>query len=244
MIYLTGDTHGQHDISKLLSNNDIKENDYLIILGDWGGLWSGDKRDEKIINWYNCQPYTTLWLDGNHENFDLIKEYPITKMFGGKVQKISDKVIHLMRGEAYEIDGNSIFVMGGASSIDRIYRTEGLSWWSDEIPSEEEFEHAEETLKAHNYTFDYILSHCCSNIKQTQLLLKNGVTMSSIKSDTLVEWFNDIEKVVNFKHWYFGHYHFDTDIDEKHTCLYNEIIELGKTLELYYECDYERDNYE
>ena len=227
MIYLTGDTHGTHGIGKLISTT-MTEQDYLIILGDFGALWSGGIRDEELLKWYADQPYTTLWLDGNHENFDLIKSYPVTEMFGGKVQKISDKVIHLMRGEAYEINGKSFFVMGGATSIDKLYRTEGLSWWPDELPSDEEFKYAEDTLAAHEYTFDYILSHCCGKRTQDMLLHKNHALRYGSLTDPLVAWFDDLEDKLSYKHWYFGHYHFDTVIDDKHTCLYHQILDITK----------------
>ena len=30
-----------------------------------------------------------------------------------------------------------------------------------------------------------------------------------------------IDKVVDYKHWFFGHYHFDRKINDKKTCLYH-----------------------
>ena len=53
------------------------------------------------MKWLSEKPWTTLFVDGNHENFDRLKNYPITEEWGGKVQKIYDKVYHLMRGEIY-----------------------------------------------------------------------------------------------------------------------------------------------
>ena len=55
----------------------------------------------------------------NHDNFDLLESYPVTEWNGGKVHMITDSVIHLMRGQVYNIDGVSIFTCGGAMSIDR-----------------------------------------------------------------------------------------------------------------------------
>ena len=31
-----------------------------------------------------------------------------------------------------------------------------------------------------------------------------------------------------YKHWYFGHFHIDEDIDDEHTVLYNSIIKIGE----------------
>ena len=36
-----------------------------------------------------------------------------------------------------------------------------------------------------------------------------------------------IDKIVEYKHWYFGHYHFDRRISDKKRCLYDDIISLS-----------------
>ena len=46
-----------------------------------------------------------------------------------------------MRGEYYEIQGKTFWVMGGACSHDLEYRTPNKDWWTREIPSKQEFEH-------------------------------------------------------------------------------------------------------
>lgn len=30
----------------------------------------------------------------------------------------------------------------------------------------------------------------------------------------------------SFKHWYFGHYHLDKDIDGEFSCLYNRVVDF------------------
>lgn len=57
---------------------------------------------------------------------------------GGRVHEVMPHVLHLMRGQVFDIDGLSIFTMGGASSHDREWRTEGESWWPEELPSDAE----------------------------------------------------------------------------------------------------------
>ena len=70
------------------------------------------------MDWLDCKSFTTLFVDGNHENFDRLYEYPVEEWHGGKVHKIRPSVIHLMRGQIFEIEGKSIFTFGGASSHD------------------------------------------------------------------------------------------------------------------------------
>lgn len=64
-----------------------------------------------------------------------------------------------MRGEVYCIEGNTIFVMGGGYSIDKYRRTEGVSWWPQEMPSEEEYHNAIMNLEKVGNHVDYIITH-------------------------------------------------------------------------------------
>ena len=76
-------------------------------------------KERKWLKWLNKQKWTTLFADGNHECFPRLNSYPVKEWHGGKVHEILPKVLHLMRGEIFELEGKSIFVMGGASSHDR-----------------------------------------------------------------------------------------------------------------------------
>ena len=110
MIYLTGDLHGEIDISKLNStrfpegHSILGKKDYVIILGDFGLVWNNSKEERYWRRWLESKPWTTLFIDGNHENFNMLYMYPVVDKFGGKVGKISDSIYHLRRGEIYTID--------------------------------------------------------------------------------------------------------------------------------------------
>lgn len=107
------------------------------------GFWNGHYWSEEIFyDFLGKQEHTVLFIDGNHENFDKLNSYSVETWCGGRVHKVLDNVIHLMRGEVYNIEGNTIFVMGGGYSIDKYRRTEGVSWWLQEMPSEAEYQNA------------------------------------------------------------------------------------------------------
>jgi len=226
MIYITGDTHIPIDINKLLTINfpeqeKLSKNDFLIICGDFGGVW--DNSDEEICwrNWLNERNFTTLFVDGNHENFDLLEQYEIKEWKNGKVHFINDSVIHLMRGQIFNINGFTFFTMGGATSIDKYRRIEGKSWWNNEIPSKKEYEEALDNLDKQNWKVDYVISHTAS-IKIIQNLLSDINESNSLNS-----FFNLLEDRLDYKHWYFGHFHYDYNFeDNKHTLLYKKIIKL------------------
>lgn len=227
-IYVTGDTHRTIDIGKLRTfsaiNTDLNKNDYIIIAGDFDALWHGygSMQDRRILGIYDEFPWTTLWVDGNHENFNQINRYPVSEWNGGSVHIINQSVIHLMRGQVYTIDGLKFFTMGGAVSIDKMWRKEDISWWKDELPSEKEYETAMKNLEDNDMSVDYIITHCCSKSRLKKTL------SCTVKYDELNDWFTSLEKnkALKYKHWYYGHYHIDKKVDKKHTCLYNEIVKI------------------
>ena len=252
MIFVTGDTHQSHDIFKLqdfaeTDGKDLTKNDYVIVCGDFGLLWNyqetGEymssnpadahwtRRERELYDWYNELPWTTLWVDGNHECFDRLDSYPISEWHGGRVQKISDSIIHLMRGEIFELEGKTILTFGGAQSTDRGFVThtedfdEHRFWWRQEIPSIAEYNHAVDNLKKHDYKVDYIITHDCPfDIKQVIYEItfdSYGNTNANAVSAMLNSWLY----TVDFTHWYCGHLHMDRDVKNV-SVLYQDIVPL------------------
>lgn len=136
MIFVTGDIHGSLDINKLSCRknrknnlfNNISNNDYIIICGDFGLIWNNSKNERWWLEWLNQKPFTTLFIDGNHENFNLLNSYPQEEFAGGKVHRISESIFHLMRGQIFTLENKRFFTMGGAESHDKSYRTINKNW--------------------------------------------------------------------------------------------------------------------
>lgn len=220
MIYITGDTHGIHDISKLKKLNNLTKEDYVIICGDAGFCWDGSEHDKIVKDTIlgMIPNGTILWIDGNHENFDIIDNLPITEDFlGGKAQILDTRIIHLMRGEVYTIEGKSFFCFGGGQSIDRIYRTEGISWWSREMPSKTEYKNGLDNLAKHNNKVDFIISHTAPHFICKQLVARMYPGEEEIQ-----DYLENIAQSTKFNKWYFGHWHMDKVIDNYYA-LYNNI---------------------
>ncbi len=249
MIFVTGDTHGAHDLDKIgpslwPEGQKLTRDDYLVICGDFGAIWSGDARDRELLGWYEAQPWTTLWLDGNHENHDLIDELPQSRRFGGRVHTIDGcpHVIHLMRGEVYDLPTSAdetvrAFVMGGAPSIDRYLRTEGVSWWPRELPDYEEYDNAEANLAACDWSVDYVFTHELPSDARAEVLSMGESPFwddydedPQIETGELDEFLQEIDNRLNKDRlvmWYAGHHHMDREIDDQHCVLYQEVVELG-----------------
>lgn len=225
MFAITGDTHGEIDIGKLNTKRfpeqkNMTKSDYLIICGDFGCVWYGDQRDEYWLDWMNDKPFTTLFVDGNHENFPLLYSYPVVDYYGGKAHKIKPSVYHLMRGEVFEINGRKIFAMGGASSHDRIHRKEGKSWWSDEMPTDAEYDHALKTLDKHDWSVDMVITHCAPDSVQRELA-------DWYEHDKLTNFLQTVKHDLIYGAWYFGHYHVDRRIIGSMMALYDNIFLEG-----------------
>ena len=246
MIYITGDTHS--DFSRFTEENfpiqsEMTKNDYIIICGDFGGVWTFEeesKREKEALDWLNNKNFTTLFVDGNHENYTRLYNYPIEEWKGGKVHKIRDSVLHLMRGEIFDIDNKKIFAFGGARSHDiqdgilnldeeeKIYeyrkrrayfRIRDFSWWDLELPTNQEMENGIENLEKINYKVDYIISHCCPTSIQ-------ALINPTYKRDVLTDYLQQISEKCTFKRWYFGHYHDYKQVNSQFTLLYENIVPL------------------
>lgn len=226
MIYLTGDTHGTIEIGKLSRANlavervEPGEGDFVIILGDFGLVFApdGQSAEERWwLKWLDEKPWTTLFIDGNHENFARLNALPEEEWRGGRVHRVSESVLHLMRGQIFEIDGRSFFTMGGAASHDRQFRKEGRSWWPEELPSEEELARADAALDGCGRRVDYVLTHCAPTLVQ-------GRINPTFLPDRLTEYLQHVRDTTAFHRWYFGHYHVDREYDDGFCALYDCVL--------------------
>lgn len=51
--------------------------------------------------------------------------------------------------------------------------------------------------------------------------------MDYVKEQSILNGFFDVLEVkLKFKHWYFGHFHNDQNLDDHHTVIYNNIIPI------------------
>ena len=232
MIYLTGDTHG-NVVSRLKNDpwnlpSQMTEDDMIIILGDCGLIWNliSTRYEREEIKWLDSRKYHIAFIDGNHENFDRLATYETEQWCSGKIQRISDNIIHLMRGEIYRIPSDDqtfdIFTFGGAYSIDKHLRTPGWDWWPQEVPTMREYEYGLDNLSKHDCKVDYILTHDCPSS-----IVKTISALYSI--DGMEKYLQIVGDKTTYKKWYFGHHHLNKTFGEngKYTCLYENIIPLG-----------------
>lgn len=250
MIFITGDCHqdyGRLNTSNFPEQREMTKDDYVIICGDFGGVWAQNcenKQEKYLMDWLEDKSFTTLFVDGNHENFDRLYAYPVEEWMGGKVHRIRPSVIHLMRGQVFEIEGKRFFTFGGASSHDitggildrsdsdfakkkkelnreRIsYRILHESWWPQELPSLEEMEEGRRNLAACGNQVDFIVSHCCAS--STQILLGGSL----FQPDCIIDYFEELRQTISFRKWFFGHYHDNRNVNAQEILLYEQVIRI------------------
>ena len=282
MIFITGDTHGPNPIGlhsvdgfgrrfnkeNFPEQNGMTRDDYVIICGDFGGIWNydsrydnthsafkdkicldhGESKEEKYwLDWLAKKNFTVLFCDGNHENFDrLYRAYPEVPFHGGCAHQIRENIFHLMRGYIFELCSLSFFVFGGGKSHDisggilrpyeystekefkkayrelrdygDMFRVDHISWWEEELPSEEEMERGLKNLSLHDWNVDYVISHC----SPTSIASLAGFS----DNNRLTQYLEKIQKQLTFHKWFFGHYHENCQILESHIMLYEQIIQI------------------
>ena len=224
----------------------------VIICGDFGAVWDCDgasTMEKYWLNWLNEKPFKTVFVDGNHENFNrLNSEFEVVDFHAGKAHRIKESVYHLMRGEIFEFEGKKFLAFGGASSHDiddgilswedfetqeefrntvhnwrkqrKMFRINRVSWWKEELPSDEEIQNAERNLAKVDFNVNYVLSHCAPQSIVSWLM--GGFT----QPDKLTMYFEDLARRLTFRNWFFGHYHDDRKIMGKFILLYDQIVRI------------------
>ncbi len=245
-VYVTGDTHGgfqRFTLDEFPQQKEMNRDDFIIITGDCGGVWVGERTDSYKLNWLEDKPFTTLFVDGNHENFKLLNAYPEKVWHGGRVHEVRPHVLHLMRGQVFEIGGLTWFTMGGAASHDiedgildpaapdferqywtlwrmnARFRVLGHSWWPEEMPSEAEYAEAKTNLERTRWCVDCVLTHCAPSGILPQIDL-------GYHPDPLTDFLETVRQRCRFSAWFLGHYHTNHVIDGRYFLQWEQISKV------------------
>lgn len=177
---VTGDTHGDMSrFSNLDANRYPPEETGIIILGDFGVNFFLNKTDRnKKRNLMNTG-FHFYAVRGNHEQrpelIPGIESVPDQDVAGDVWREPEfPNISYFKDGEAYIIDGHSVLVIGGAYSVDKLYRlmhagcTEDVDsdyiarhagWFPGEQLTQGEMTDIMNRCGGHEY--DFILTHTC-----------------------------------------------------------------------------------
>lgn len=234
MIHITGDIHGaifeRFTMEAMPGEDNWGVDDKLIVLGDFGLIFYPKierflferQLEKKNLEYLESKPYEILFIDGNHENFDrLFAESEEKERYGGTVRRIGRNIYWLQRGQIYTIEDKTFFCMGGAYSIDKAWRQEGISWWQQESPSGKEYKLATDNLISAGRKVDYILTHTCPQVFIP--IMGHAADPHDFELTSFLNW---IWYEIEFKHWYFGHWHIDKELHSKVTAMFEDVISI------------------
>lgn len=243
MLFITGDMHAdpymvqvdqmakKRDVLLKSPRTDPDEPCYFLVAGDFGYCWRGQEKNLEYLS-SKLRQYNTIlyFIDGNHEDFDLLYSYPIDA--NTRMRQVCENIYHLQRGCIYTIEGKNIFTFGGADSVDRARRIPGVSWWAQEVPTTREWAMGENCLESYCGKLDYVITHDAPR-RILKSLVKHGVMRNLWDCSNVPDMLDRFMEIVEYKfpeaRWFFGHHHLDVCVrkDEDGSsfkCRYNGIF--------------------
>lgn len=241
MVYITGDKHTNFKNMKTkLFDMDIKKEDTFIILGDLGVNYSVERIKDglyedtihslidknrliKAFTETGNEIPNILVIQGNHEAPAwCVKDYEEKKWNGGMVyiQPEFPKLMFAYEGEIFSIEGHTYLTIGGAYSVDKFYRLQrGLKWFPEEQLTDKEKKKILKRIK-NLKNVDIVLSHTVPERYIPKDLFLSAVDQSTV-DNSMEEFLTKVDKQLDYKKWYAGHYHADRKIKvDKNTEFY------------------------
>ena len=226
MIYVTSDTHGDFDRFRTPAVRRLRRGDTLVVLGDFGFLWSGSAAEKRVLKKLGRRRYKLLFIDGSHENFDLLAQYPEVDFAGGRAQQLGKNLYRLQRGGLYTIEDKTLLVLGGGESLDRESRREGETWWPEELPVQADYDRCNAELEACGGKVDFILTHDApARVLGFLRLDKDSVLY---EENALELYLDGLMKRAQYAMWCFGRYHLDQPIGKTVCAVYKKVVPLWK----------------
>lgn len=222
MIFVTGDLHGDITRFKSPEMKKLSHGDTLIVAGDFGFLWNNSIAERATLKKLAEKNFRIAFIDGCHENFDILEKYPVETWNGGKIRKIEKNIFHLLRGQVYTIEKKKIFTFGGGHSQDFEFRSAD-NWWEREQPTYQEIVAAADNLKKHGNKVDYIITH------EPPASVKDCLRVDTMQRLEVHAFFEDLITVCEFQEWYFGKCHLNRYIPVKYFAIFDEITPLKDT---------------
>ncbi len=265
-IYITGDCHGdfrRFNMDCFPEQKGMNRNDVVIIAGDCGLIWAKDEKakgrggwryEQSNLLWLEDKPFTLAFVDGNHENFERLCQFPVKAWNGGMVHEIRPNILHMMRGQVFSVSGKLIWTFGGASSHDigsgildpdtdprwrqkvkRFkkngiwdYRIRGSEWWPEEsfryMKPEEVAAQKKEAIKNLDKV-EWKVDYAISHTMPSSII--SLICEEDHDIDAHSDFLEEIHSRLDFRRWFGGHFHKDAQVTEKDIVLYEQIIRIG-----------------
>lgn len=164
-----GDTHGNisfaSSVCKFAEAAGIKTIYQLGDFGIWDHIPSGEYYLDTLNNNADKRGVEWLFVGGNHENYDSLERYLAQaeeqkdpQWVNNQFIPIRENIIWVGRANVWYDQGVLFGALGGAVSIDRYARKEGVSWWPQEFTSLNDLMQFQELVYAFG-PLDVMISH-------------------------------------------------------------------------------------
>ena len=218
MVYITGDMHGDLSRFKDPVFKKMKAGDVLIVCGDFGFIWDGSRQEQMALRKLREKPFTIAFVDGCHENFDILEHrFRTVRWRGGMAHLIAPNIFHMMRGEIFTIDDRTFFAFGGGHSQDFEFRQAPATGGSGNS-------HAQRDSPCHPQSkfarckVDYIITH------EPPASLKDCLGVDMQQRLEIHTFFEDIIKQCEYRKWFFGKCHMDRFIPMKFYAMFEDVL--------------------
>lgn len=129
IISFAGDWHGNFPYTRKALNYASKNgSDVVVHVGDFG-VWAPYNYIRAVGDEAARLNLQVFFVDGNHEDHPWLNAQPIRED-GFRV--LHDNVAHIPRGTVWDWDGVTFMGLGGAHSVDRQWRRDGVEWFREE----------------------------------------------------------------------------------------------------------------
>jgi len=232
-ILFAGDWHGNVQAAKNAFIYAQQNNmDTILQLGDFG-FWQG-KSGDYFLDWISSATkrfgMNVYWIDGNHENFDLLETLPIDP--NTNLREVREGVYHLPRGSYWQWEGLRFCALGGATSVDRFARSPGRSWWPQEAIT---LQQANQVLEGGQV--DVLLLHDCPEGTSIPGIDRLSSLQYWPEQELRTAWDHremlaDLVDVIAPTHIFHGHFHVAYASDTKLSPnLFTRVVGLGSDMD-------------
>lgn len=208
-IMAVGDLHCEFGMLNALISR--RRPDIVLQCGDFGWwphmhgkFW--DPESLKVHDQYCIKAGAAkiYWCDGNHENHDDIAER-LEWDRSGEYTFAGENTYYMPRGTVLTLpDERNVVFFGGAESIDKMHRREGVSWWRQEVPNQADYNFLEDNLERLGIKkIDIMITHTAPSSVTEELGYFSGAKVL----DPTVKFLEHVLEKYQPRNWYFGHFH-------------------------------------
>ena len=187
----------------------------------------------KLPEYIKKLPYPVFFIDGNHEDYDVLKRLPKISdsenellfqksgcsLTAENTMKASDGIYYLKRGSVCKIDGFSMLLIGGSTTGPGYKKNHPDIWQKDEDLSKEDEKRILKSLQENDHTFDLIFTHTVPECMVKAWFPDKDLSVTN-------KILEHVWQSVSYQYWLFGHFHDDEDYPERMHCLYNDVMLL------------------